>query len=29
MGEEKISYKKILEFYYPKTNIKKISYVNK
>ena len=29
MGEKKISYKKILEFYYPKTNIKKISYVNK
>ncbi len=29
MGEQKISYKKILEFYYPKTNIKKINYVNK
>lgn len=29
MGDKKISYKKILEFYYPKTNIGKINYVNK
>lgn len=29
MGDKKISYKKILEFYYPKTSIRKINYDNK